>query len=208
MDDSGKLVARLGAVLGIAVFAALAVWGPFAGPDGLLRAASSPRPTPTPTVPQLPPAPPERIAIPRLGVDARVVATPVGPRRTLLPPRSPRLVGWWSGGAPPGVARGGTVIAGHTVHTGGGALDDLHLLKAGDQIDVRTPSGLIRYRVEEVRAYHKATLARDAERVFDQSVPARLVVVTCDDWNGQEYLSNIVAFATPVRAVPRGSVES
>ncbi len=84
------------------------------------------------------------------------------------------------------------------MHTGGGAFDDLETLRPGDRVSVRTTQGRIRYVVSGVTVYRKATLARDAERVFRQSGPGRLVLVTCEDWNGTTYLSNAVVFADPV----------
>ena len=42
-----------------------------------------------------------------------------------------------------------------------------------------------------------ASLARHAAQVFDQGGPGRLVLVTCDDWNGYQYLSNAVVLAEP-----------
>jgi len=51
------------------------------------------------------------------------------------------------------------------------------------------------YTVSGVTTYRKASLAKDAERVFSQTVPGRLVLITCEDWNGSIYLSNVVVFA-------------
>jgi LPXTG-site transpeptidase (sortase) family protein len=84
------------------------------------------------------------------------------------------------------------------VHTGGGAFDDLETLRRGDRVTVRTTKGTVRYAVTGVTVYRKATLAKDAERVFRQTGPGRLVLVTCEDWNGSVYLSNAVVFADPV----------
>lgn len=155
-------------------------------------------------VPKLAPAPPEVVEIPGLGVEAEVLAVALGKDRTLLPPRNPHRVGWWSGSAAPGFLRGGTVIAGHTVHTGGGAFDRLGRLKRGSVVDVRTATGEMRYRVNRVATYDKTDLAKAAPQLFGQDVDARLVLVTCDDWNGEVYLSNVVVIATPVRATPLG----
>jgi hypothetical protein len=41
-------------------------------------------------------------------------------------------------------------------------------------------------------------LAKQAAQIFDQSVPGRLVLVTCEDWNGTTYLSNAVVIAKPI----------
>jgi LPXTG-site transpeptidase (sortase) family protein len=116
---------------------------------------------------------------------------------SLTPPSNPRTVGWWSAGAQPGAKRGSAVITGHTVHNGGGAFDDLEQLQKGDQILVATTRGQLRYRVTAVTTYRKQALATHAQEVFDQSVPGRLVLITCADWNGKVYLSNAVVIAKP-----------
>ena len=140
---------------------------------------------------------PTRLVLPTLDVTAPVV--PIGaPGRVLTPPSDPRTLGWWRDGAVPGAAHGGSLITGHTVHTGGGALDDLETLRRGDPVRVRTSNGSIRYVVTATTVYRKATLAQDAERVFRQTGPGRLVLITCEDWNGSTYLSNVVVFADPV----------
>jgi LPXTG-site transpeptidase (sortase) family protein len=141
---------------------------------------------------------PIRLLVPRLHVDAPVV--PIGaPGRILVPPGNPQTLGWWDGGAVPGAAHGGALITGHTVHTGGGAFDDLETLRRGDTVWVRTAKGPIRYEVTGVTVYRKASLARDAAKVFRQRGPGRLVLITCEEWNGTTYLSNAVVFADPVR---------
>jgi LPXTG-site transpeptidase (sortase) family protein len=116
----------------------------------------------------------------------------------LIPPSNPRLVGWWSDGARPGAAKGSAIITGHTVHNGGGAFDDLEELRAGDAVSVTTAKGTIRYSVVGVAVYRKGTLAKQAARLFDQGVAGRLVLVTCEDWDGTKYLSNAVVIANPV----------
>lgn len=105
------------------------------------------------------------------------------------------MVGWWSAGAQPGAKRGSAVITGHTVHTGGGAFDQLDLLRKGDRVIVSTARGALRYRVTGVTTYRKRALAAHATEVFDQDVPGRLVLITCEDWNGTVYLSNVVVIA-------------
>ncbi len=142
------------------------------------------------------PGAPVRLRIPDLGVDAPV--QPVkAPGRTLVPPSDPRRLGWWADGARPGDQEGSALVAGHTVHTGGGALDDLEDLEEGARMVVRTDHGVLRYAVERVRIYTKGRLARHAERLFSQDVPGRLVVITCEDWDGSRYLSNVVVTAVP-----------
>jgi LPXTG-site transpeptidase (sortase) family protein len=140
---------------------------------------------------------PVRVSIPRLGVSARVVGIRASGGQ-LIPPSNPRLVGWWSDGARPGAAKGSAIITGHTVHTGGGAFDNLDQLRAGDSVKVTTAKGTISYAVVAVTTYRKRALAKQAAQIFDQSVPGRLVLVTCEDWNGTTYLSNAVVIAKPI----------
>lgn len=171
-----------------------------------VRAGSTPSTSPsanpsTGTTAEAVPAPrkpgaPERLRIPDLDVDAPV--QPVkAPDRTLIPPSDPQQLGWWADGARPGDAEGSALVTGHTVSTGGGALDDLEQLERGAPIVVRTDQGRVRYAVERVRVYDKGRIARDAERLFSQDVPGRLVVITCEDWDGTRYLSNVVVTAVP-----------
>ena len=84
------------------------------------------------------------------------------------------------------------------LHFVAGALDDLETLTRGDAVRVRTDHGWIRYAVRSVRVYDKGSVARDADRLFSQDVPGRLVLVTCEDWDGERYLSNVVVTAVPV----------
>ena len=142
------------------------------------------------------PGRPTHIVIARLGVDVPVVPiTAVG--RTLTPPADADVLGWWSAGAKPGAAHGTALVTGHTVHTGGGALDHLSTVHVGDPVTVTTSRGKLAYRVSKVVDLSKARLARTAARLFDQKGPGRLVIVTCSDWDGAEYLSNTVVTAQP-----------
>jgi LPXTG-site transpeptidase (sortase) family protein len=140
---------------------------------------------------------PVRLAIPALDVRAKVVGIPA-PDGVLSPPADPSMLGWWNAGAVAGAAHGNALITGHTVHTGGGAFDDIASLQRGDHLRVTTVNGRIRYVVRSVVVYSKAELEQRAAQIFRQSGPSRLALITCDDWNGTEYQSNAVVFATPV----------
>jgi LPXTG-site transpeptidase (sortase) family protein len=143
------------------------------------------------------PGAPERLRVPVLGMDAPVVPI-AAPGGVLTPPADPQVLGWWADGARPGAERGSALVTGHTVHSGGGAMDDLELLQRGDRVWMRTDTGRIGYQVRTIDVLGKGELAERAETVFDQSVPGRLVLITCEDWNGVEYLSNVVVTASPV----------
>ena len=93
-------------------------------------------------------------------------------------------------------------MTGHSVHSGGGALDDLETVRPGDPVVVQTNEETIRYVIRHVRIYDKETLDELAEAVFNQDVTGRLVLVTCEDWNGERYLSNVVVTATPRTSGP------
>lgn len=139
---------------------------------------------------------PTRVAVQRLAIDVPVL--PIAPEGgVLVPPADPRVLGWYRYGARPGAVHGSAVITGHTVHTGGGALDELDDLRAGDTIRVSTAKGTIGYRVSSVAIVSKPQLARRAQKVFSSTVAGRLVLITCTDWNGQEYLSNTLVYAAP-----------
>lgn len=161
-----------------------------------------PRPTPvsTPEATRAPwkPGAPRTLQIPALGVDAPVLPV-TAPDGTLTPPADAEQLGWWADGARPGESQGSVLVAGHTLHNGGGALEDLEDLARGDRISVATRNGDLTYGVTSVRIYGKGKLAREAATIFAQDVPGRLVVVTCEDWDGAEYLSNVVVVAEPRR---------
>ena len=140
---------------------------------------------------------PAAVVVPALGVDAAVLPIQLEDG-ALTPPADPQQVGWWSEGARPGAASGSAVLTGHTVHTGGGAFDDLETLAAGDDVVVRTVGGPITYDVRSVQVLGRGELARRSAEVFEQDGPSRLVLITCEDWDGTAYLSNVVVTATPV----------
>jgi len=137
---------------------------------------------------------PNRLMVPKLGIDAPVIQAHVSDG-TLWPPDDPQTLGWWAEGAKPGAVQGGSLITGHSVSTGGGAFDDLETLSKGDRVRVRTGRGVIDYKVTGVTIYKKAGLAKDAQRVFSQEGPGRLVLITCEDYNGSYWESNAIVFA-------------
>ena len=142
-------------------------------------------------------ATPLRLRVPALGIEARVLPVPVTDG-TLVPPADPQELGWWRDGAGIGAIRGAALITGHTVHTGGGAMDHLADLEVGAEVTVETRAGETAYRVVSVTYYPKQTLADHAVEVFAQTGPHRLVLITCDQWNGSAYDGNTVAVAQPI----------
>lgn len=205
---AGTLAATVAAVL-------LAVGVLRDGPAGepAPRAVPSPSTTPSTSPPevdttedatyaQVRPGHPERLVVPDLGVDAPVVPIEA-PGRTLTPPADPQVLGWWVDGARPGASAGSALVVGHTVHSGGGALDDLDTLEEGSRVLVRSTRAdrdvtqTTSYVVQSVRVYRKGRLAQRAADLFSQEVDGRLVLLTCEDWTGTRYLSNVVVTAVP-----------
>ena len=145
----------------------------------------------------LPAGRPHRIDIPALEVHASVDPIRVVDR-TLTPPSDPQRLGWWSGGARPGDRIGSALLTGHTIHTGGGALDDLEELTPGDPISVTGERRRVDYRVSSVSVLSTDEVARRYRELFDQSGPGRLVLVTCEDWDGEAYRSSVIVIAEPL----------
>ncbi|MEU4396523.1 class F sortase [Kribbella sp. NPDC023855] len=201
----GRVITAVGFVLALS-----AAWLTFAHPAGDEAAPRSTTNAPTASPLLLSTAPtlvrsgnagqgsPKRILLPQIAVSAQVI--PIAADSGILtPPSNPRAVGWWSAGAQPGARIGSAVMTAHTVHTGGGAFDNLHKLRPGALVTVITSTSRITYAVTSTTNYPKQSLAQHAPELFDQTTNGRLVLVTCDNWNGKHYLSNTVTLADPIR---------
>jgi LPXTG-site transpeptidase (sortase) family protein len=172
------------ALLGLVVF--LVPQGRSAGKSSDFRPLSSP-------------ATPVKLIIPSLKMRAAIRPIEVNSSNVLDPPSNVREVGWWRRSVRPGVNHGQTVLTGHTVHDGGGVMDRLGKLHAGDDVRVVTPKGAMVYRTTKVLTLTKAQLAQRSRELFGQTRPSnRLVLVTCTGWTGQDYTSNTIVFAKPL----------
>jgi LPXTG-site transpeptidase (sortase) family protein len=141
---------------------------------------------------------PYTLHIPRIAVDARVVPIQSNAERILEPPQDPSVAGWWSEGAAPGEPQGSAVVVGHTVRSrDGGVFDDVRDLSVGDAIQVKGSDSTLTYRVQSIDVLSKKEVARDAEEIFAQTGAGRLVLITCDDWDGAAWRSNIITIAAP-----------
>lgn len=146
--------------------------------------------TTEPTLPRVAPVVPEEFRLWKF----RAPVVPLSlSGNVLLPPDDPAIVGWW--GKRAGAKQGTTLLTGHTVHTGGGELDDLEDTPVGSLAVV---SG-VRYRVTSVRVISKTRLAEEAETLFSQEGEHRLVVVTCEGYNPAtgHHEDNVVVVAKP-----------
>lgn len=142
------------------------------------------------------PSKPVRLIVPEIGLKAPIVPIEIASDGVLTPPSDVHEVGWWKRSAKPGATSGQTLITGHTVHTGGGVMNELGDLRPGSLIEVQTPRGTVDYRATKVFVYTKAEVAQHAQELFSQKRKRiRLVLVTCTGWTGHDYTSNIIVFA-------------
>lgn len=169
---------------------------------GEVPVAGPPSATPPPVPARA--APPARLRLPALGVDAPVVPVDVQPDRALAVPDDPTVVGWWRAGPQPGALAGSVVLDGHvdTRADGPGALFRLADLRPGHPVIVETAAGEVSYVVRAVRRYPKAELPAE---VFDTAGAPRLVLITCGgafDRRTRHYADNVVVYAVPAGSRP------
>ncbi|WP_320782602.1 class F sortase [Streptomyces sp. CRN 30] len=148
--------------------------------------------------PDLPPAPPERVRIPSIDVDAPLIGLGLTPSGSLdVPPAAAKnLAGWYEAGTTPGES-GTAVVAGHVDNRDGPAVFySLGALRKGARIDVRRRDGAVaRFAVDAVEVYD----ARDFpdEKVYGAAPRPELRVITCGGgWSERTgYRGNVVVFA-------------
>jgi LPXTG-site transpeptidase (sortase) family protein len=166
---------------------------------GLVLPSPPAKAAPSPFRPMAAPARPVRLVVPSLKIRAAILPIEVDAQQVLDPPSDPSEVGWWKRSARPGGHRGQTVLTGHTVHTGGGVMDNLGKLRRGQHVKVVTPKGAMIYKTTKVVTWSKAELARRSVQIFAQKRhDLRLVLITCTGWTGSTYTSNVVVFAKPL----------
>ncbi len=135
----------------------------------------TPRSTPTPQ-PQHKGALPERLTIPGVGIDGKVVlaraaALEGGGADWEVPLEN---IAWYVGTALPD-SRGNTVMAGHVItRQGDGVFRNLHLVRKGDPIYIETKEGQVTYTVTAVRQ----VLPSDISVLAETGEPM-LILITC-----------------------------
>ncbi|BBH17137.1 hypothetical protein Back2_14240 [Nocardioides baekrokdamisoli] len=143
-----------------------------------------------------------RLLVSSLHIDAPMRGIQTTRGGVLDPPANPREVGYWTASAPPGASYGQTVVTGHTVHTGGGQMDHLATVKVGSQVEIVDQGFTVYYTVTKVFKLSKRDVDLRSPELFGQSSPTnRLVLITCGDWTGHGYLTNVFVWATPTRTV-------
>ena len=143
-------------------------------------------------------AAPERVSVPRLGIDSALDRLGTDDRGVLEKPPRWQVAGWFSGGPRPGES-GPAVIAGHVDSpTGPAVFARLSEVRAGDRIDVRRADGsTATFRVDRTEVSPKKGFPTQA--VYGPTPDAQLRLVTCDgpyvDGAGG-YQDNLIVFAT------------
>jgi LPXTG-site transpeptidase (sortase) family protein len=163
-------------------------------------AGTSPRSS---TVPEPPAAPPARLSIATLGVDAPVEAVGLDGEGRMATPSQPSHVGWYRSGPAPGQA-GDAVIDGHLDWTSGPAVFfHLDRLRVGDEVVVlQSSGGRLRFAVDSL-----STIPFDAplDAFFTASGPPSLTLITCTgswDRQRQTYLQRLVVHTSLPPAPP------
>jgi hypothetical protein len=188
-------LASLGSILLVSAFT-LARPGP-PRPTGRQPAPSSTGPPRN----ALPRSAPTRVTIPRIGVDAAVIALDADADGTpeVPPLATPMAAGWYRPGASPGEV-GNAVIVGHvdTRATGPAVFYRLGELRPGDTVELARQDGTsARFTVDRVESYPKT--AFPTELVYGRASQPGLRLVTCGgdfDRGRRSYVDNVVVFAT------------
>ena len=172
---------------------------PDAAPTGV---ANGPAPGPLRAGSQSPAFRPTRLRLPS-GRTAPILLSGVRESDGSLEiPEDPDVVGWWTGGALAGEPYGGTVIAGHVDSRsyGLGVLAEMRSVRTGQLVVLSNSRRDVTYRITGITNVPQARLAADTD-VFSQSVPHRLVLITCGGpFNAEthHYTENLVVVADPV----------
>jgi len=168
-------------------------------------------PVPTPTPPGPPPAnaPPDRIVIPAIGLDAPVV--PVGRELTeegLVWQVADYAAGWHNTSAYPG-HRGNTVLSGHN-NIKGQVFRYLVNLEPGDEVILYVGETAYRYLVTEKHLLEEKGMPEDVRRRNARWIAAtedeRLTLVTC--WPYTSNTHRLIVVAKPFWEVGKSSHDS
>lgn len=154
------------------------------------------------TAPVTPPSVPNRVRIPALNIDARVLPVGVDTAGDVAIPENIQELGWYQYGPAPGAPEGSIVVVGHvdSATQGLGAFFHLATLTAGDTISVTSADQhQWEYTVVGRETYPKTTIPLEA--LFSSTGEPRLTLITCGgrfDTAKRSYLDNIVITARPL----------
>jgi LPXTG-site transpeptidase (sortase) family protein len=140
---------------------------------------------------------PARVVIPDLKVDAAVLQVGTTKAGAQDVPNSLTATGWWKDGQQPGQS-GNAVIVGHTASKADGVFDHLSDVKNGDLVTVRGKKGKVTYRVTSEREVKVEKFAAESDKIYRETGPSGLVLMTCGDWNGKRFETTVIVYAKAV----------
>jgi sortase (surface protein transpeptidase) len=144
-----------------------------------------------------PAAPPARLLIPVIGVDAAVESVGLDAQGRMGPPSVPTNVGWYRAGAAPGDA-GDALLDGHLDWTNGPAVFwKLDRLRIGDPVTVVRADGSRVHFVVDSTSVVPYTASEDA--LFTATGPPSMSLITCvGAWDQQRatYLQRLLVHAS------------
>lgn len=140
---------------------------------------------------------PQRVEIPAIGVDAKVVRLDRGQDGVIERLNRPELTGWFGGGKAPG-EHGAAVMFGHVDSrvSGPAVFYRLGELRPGDTVTVtRSDGSRPRFVIDSVETFAKESFP--TRRVYGPTAGPELRLVTCGGpYDPDEgYLDNVIAFA-------------
>jgi LPXTG-site transpeptidase (sortase) family protein len=161
------------------------------------RATATAEPTTTP-VPSPTTAPPVRLLIPAIGVDAPVTVKGLRADAVMDVPDGPEDVAWYNFTARPGMG-GNAVISGHLDYHNYGAAVFWRLkeLREGDMVEVRLADGsVLRYRVSLKLSYDARTAP--VPEIVGPTSKEVVTLITCGgtfDSGSRDYSNRLVVRA-------------
>lgn len=143
-----------------------------------------------------PVAPPRRVEIPAVGIEADTIALGKTDDGRLEVPADPHTAGWWSGGVNPGGPGPAVIVAHVDSWEGPGAFYDLEDVEVGDRSSVRREDGSrVDFRVQRVERHPKDDFPTD--EVYGPTAEPTLRLITCSgafDPQARSYTDNVIVF--------------
>jgi len=187
-----------------------------ANPDeGRTPRALLPSPTAVPASTPVPPseAPPLRLVIPKIGVDAPLEVQTVPANGAMPMPSGPEVVAWYDMSVyQPGQEHrigfgGNAILSGHVdyINYGPAVLWDLSELQPGDEVHVHLDDGTL-YRYAVVWNERWPVTAIPWDRVFELNERDAVTLLTCGgSWDGHEYSDRRAVRAERIHSPPAGA---
>lgn len=149
-------------------------------------------------------SPPLSLTVNSLGRTFAVRPVTLNASNELIPPDDVDLIGWWNRSARPGAPVGSGVYTAHSTRDGDPklGLNQLQEIELDNLITVRTKDKIFTYRVSRVEKIAQRNIASRSKELFSQTArtEGKLMLITCDDWDGKVWQTNIFVFGDLVQA--------